>query len=141
MTDQLQYDFHACWVITRLTKEVFQHYFKYFALTQRHVSRKRQIEQALEKGRSGESTSMGAILIATKSLGSQDEIEGQKTNMDVVEKQRSIGLGENSVQKRSFMEQISAIFRPTSKKSQIRRLKPVGMNQDDGSVLSFFNTP
>ena len=39
------------------------------------------------------------------------------------------------------MEQISSVFRSKSNKPQVRRLEPVPMNQDDGSVLSFMSTP
>ena len=112
--------------------------------------RKRQIEMDLRK-KSMEGTSMGAILIATSSLKSDEEIGEHRSKIEAVEKQNSIklevhtGQDENlsagPEQKRSFMNQISTIFRPDSKKQQIRRLEPIGINQEDGSVLSFLNTP
>ena len=101
--------------------------------------------------KSMEGTSMGAILIATSSLKSDEEIGEHRSKIEAVEKQNSIklevhtGQDENlsagPEQKRSFMNQISTIFRPDSKKQQIRRLEPIGINQEDGSVLSFLNTP
>ena len=94
--------------------------------------RKRQIELALEQSRSGEGTNMEAILVATSSLRSDEESEVKSFS-----EQRTRSPDE----KRSFMEQISSVFRHKSSRARVRRLESVPMNQDDGSELSFMSTP
>lgn len=102
--------------------------------------RKRQIELALAKSRSEEGPSMEAILVATSSLRSDEESEGRKPGRKSANIRRS-SEPQKSNEKLSFMEQISSVFRSKSNKPQVRRLEPVPMNQDDGSVLSFMSTP
>lgn len=102
--------------------------------------RKRQIELALAKSRSQEGPSMEAILVATSSLRSDEESEVQKPRRRSAKLRRS-SESQKPNEKLSFMEQISSVFRSKSNKPQVRRLEPVPMNQDDGSVLSFMSTP
>lgn len=112
--------------------------------------RKRQIEKDFQHRRSDAGTTMGSILIATESLKSDDDVEGQKTSLEVVEEQerdnvellKCDSLSSEPEQKRSFMDQITTIFRPNSKqKPQVPRLQPVRYHQDDDSDLSFLSTP
>ena len=75
---------------------------------------------------------MEAILVATSSLRSDEESEVKSFS-----EQRPRSPDE----KRSFMEQISSVFRHKSSRARVRKLEPVPMNQDDGSELSFMSTP
>ena len=102
--------------------------------------RKRQIELALAKSRSEEGPSMEAILVATQSLRSDEESQAEKAGRKSAYRRRS-SERQKTHEKLSFMEQISSVFRSQSNKPQVRRLEPVPMNQDDGSVLSFMSTP
>ena len=104
--------------------------------------RKRQIERGLQdlKNRSSEEgTSMGAILIATSSLKSEEEREQQNQSIEIVSGQ----FEDNSpgqVQKKTVIGQISTIFRPKIKKQKTSQLEPVRIIED-GSDLSLFSTP
>ena len=112
--------------------------------------RKRQIEEDYRKRRSEGGTTMGSILIATESLKSDEDVEGQKTSIEVVEEQernnvellKCDSLSSEPEQKRSFMDQVTTIFRPKIKqKPQVPRLQPVRYQHDDDSDLSFLSTP
>ena len=110
--------------------------------------RKRQIERDFEQQRSEAGTTMGAILIATDSLKSEDDVEEQKETIEVVEEKVEIlkceSLASEAEQKSSFMDQVTTIFRPKSakkKKQAIPRLEPVRINPDYDSDLSLLSTP
>jgi hypothetical protein len=102
--------------------------------------KKRQLERDFQKRRSEEGTSLGAILIATSSLNSDEDVGEQKSSLEV-----ATGQCENfsirAAQKISIMDQISSIFRTKNKKQQTRQLEPVRKIEEDDSDLSFFSTP
>ncbi len=110
--------------------------------------RKRQIERDFEQRRSEAGTTMGAILIATESLKSEDDVEEQEERIEVVVEEKveilkCESLASEAEQKSSFMDQVTTIFRPKSakKKQEIPRLEPVRINPDYDSDLSLLSTP
>jgi len=102
--------------------------------------RKRKLEQDFKKRRSEEGTSLGAILMATSSLNSDDDVGEQKSNLEVPTGQFE-SISNRAVQKTSIMDQISSIFRNANKKQPTRRLEPVRKIEEDDSDCSCLSTP